>query len=122
MSGGFIDIDEFENGDDDAFKERNNTERIESFLDENDDRAWKAAVIAKRLKLDTDAASAILSRLKERSLCGTSIHTGRLQTTRSASKLPTGYTSITRLQTSSTEWNVLKSSRPTRWRTCSDRS
>ncbi|WP_281193526.1 helix-turn-helix domain-containing protein [Halorubrum sp. F4] len=68
MSSGTIDIDEFENADDDEFEERNDTERIVSFLDENDDHAWKAATIADRLGLDTDAVSAILSRLKERDL------------------------------------------------------
>jgi Mn-dependent DtxR family transcriptional regulator len=39
-----------------------------SFLDEHDDCAWKAVTIAERLGLDTDAVSAILSRLKERGL------------------------------------------------------
>ena len=68
MSSGTIDIDEFENADDDEFEERNDTERIVLFLDENDDRAWKAATIAEQLELDTDAVSAILSRLKERGL------------------------------------------------------
>jgi len=68
MSGGAIDIDEFENADDDEFEERNDTERIVLFLDENDDRAWKAVTIAEQLGLDTDAVSAILSRLKERDL------------------------------------------------------
>ncbi|NGM70462.1 winged helix DNA-binding protein [Natronolimnobius sp. AArcel1] len=68
MSSGTIDIDEFENADDDAFEERNDTERIVSFLDENNDRAWKAAMIADRLDLETDTVSAILSRLKERGL------------------------------------------------------
>ncbi|TYT60281.1 MarR family transcriptional regulator [Natrialba swarupiae] len=68
MSGGTIDIDEFENADDDEFEERNDTERIVSFLNENDDRAWKAAMIAMQLDLDPDAVSAILSRLKERGL------------------------------------------------------
>ncbi|ELZ16657.1 MULTISPECIES: helix-turn-helix domain-containing protein [Natrinema] len=68
MSSGTIDIDEFENADDDEFEERNDTERIVLFLDENDDRAWKAATIADQLELDTDAVSAILSRLKERGL------------------------------------------------------
>ena len=47
---------------------QNNTERVVLFLQENDDRAWKAATIADRLELDTDAVSAILSRLKERDL------------------------------------------------------
>ncbi|WP_096393050.1 MarR family transcriptional regulator [Halorubrum trapanicum] len=47
---------------------QNNTERIVLFLDESDDRAWKAATIADRLDLDTDVVSAILSRLKERDL------------------------------------------------------
>ena len=47
---------------------QNTTERIVLFLNENDDRAWKAATIADRLDLDTDAVSAILSRLKERDL------------------------------------------------------
>ncbi|WP_058827882.1 helix-turn-helix domain-containing protein [Haloferax sp. Q22] len=68
MSSGTIDIDEFENADADEFEDRNDTERIVLFLDKNDDRAWKAATIAERLGLDTDAVSAILSRLKERGL------------------------------------------------------
>ncbi len=68
MSGGTIDIDEFESADADEFDDRNDTERIVSFLDRNDDRAWKAATIAERLELETDAVSAILSRLKERDL------------------------------------------------------
>lgn len=68
MSSGTIDIDEFENADDDAFEDRNDTERIVLFLDENDDQAWKAATIAEQLELETDAVSAILSRLKERGL------------------------------------------------------
>jgi Mn-dependent DtxR family transcriptional regulator len=68
MSGGTIDIDEFENADADEFEDRNDTERIISFLDRNDDRAWKAATIADRLRLETDAVSAILSRLKARDL------------------------------------------------------
>jgi len=68
MSSGTIDIDEFENADSDEFAERTDTERIVVFLDENDDRAWKAATIAQELTLDTDSVSAILSRLKERGL------------------------------------------------------
>jgi len=68
MSSGTIDIDEFENADPDEFEERNDTERIVLFLDKNNDRAWKAATIAEHLGLDTDAVSAILSRLKERGL------------------------------------------------------
>ncbi len=68
MSSGTINIDEFENADIDEFGERNDTERIVLFLDENDDRAWKAAVIAEHLELNTDAVSSILSRLKERGL------------------------------------------------------
>ena len=68
MSSGTIDIDEFENADEDDFAERNDTERIVLFLDENDDRAWKAAAIAEHLGLETDAVSAVLSRLKERGL------------------------------------------------------
>jgi Mn-dependent DtxR family transcriptional regulator len=68
MSSDAIDIDEFENADPDEFAERNDTERIVVFLDEHDDRAWKAATIAERLELETDAVSAILSRLKERGL------------------------------------------------------
>jgi Mn-dependent DtxR family transcriptional regulator len=65
-SGGAIDIDEFENAPEDDFQARNNTERIVVFLDEHDDRAWKAATIADRLDLEPDAVSAILSRLKGR--------------------------------------------------------
>ncbi|QSG13484.1 Transcriptional regulator, contains HTH domain (plasmid) [Halapricum desulfuricans] len=68
MSSGTIDIEEFENADADEFEERNDTQRIVLFLDEHDDRAWKAATIAERLGLETDAVSAILSRLKEREL------------------------------------------------------
>ena len=68
MSSDAIDIDEFENADADEFEERNDTERIVLFLDSNEDRAWKAATIAKRLGLETDAVSAILSRLKKREL------------------------------------------------------
>ena len=68
MSGGIIDIDGFEDADDDGFEERNDTERIVRFLDENDDRAWKAATIAERLEVDPNVVSAILSRLKERGL------------------------------------------------------
>ncbi|WP_267643216.1 MarR family transcriptional regulator [Haloarchaeobius amylolyticus] len=68
MSSGAIDIEEFENADPDEFEERNDTERIVLFLDDHDDRAWKAATIAERLSLETDAVSAILSRLKDRGL------------------------------------------------------
>ena len=68
MSGGTIDIDEFENADADEFEDQTDTERIVRFLDENDDRAWKVATVAERLGLETDAVSAILSRLKEREL------------------------------------------------------
>lgn len=68
MSSDTIDIETFENADDDAFAAQNDTERIVVFLDENDDRAWKAATIAERLDLETDTVSAILSRLKERGL------------------------------------------------------
>ena len=68
MSSGAIDIEAFENADADDFEERTDTERIVLFLDEHDDRAWKAASIAERLDLETDAVSAILSRLKERGL------------------------------------------------------
>jgi Mn-dependent DtxR family transcriptional regulator len=68
MSSGTIDIDEFEDADADAFEEQNVTAQIVRFLDDNDDRAWKAATIAEQLGLDTDAVSAILSRLKERGL------------------------------------------------------
>jgi Mn-dependent DtxR family transcriptional regulator len=68
MSSGTIDIDEFENAERGEFAEQNDTERIVLFLDENDDRAWKAATIAEKLELDTDTVSAILSRLKQRGL------------------------------------------------------
>jgi predicted ArsR family transcriptional regulator len=68
MPSGNIDIDEFENADADGFKQRNDTERIVSFLDRNGDRAWKAATVAERLGLETDTVSALLSRLKDRDL------------------------------------------------------
>jgi Mn-dependent DtxR family transcriptional regulator len=68
MSSGAIDIDEFENADADELEDRNDTERIVLFLAKNDGQAWKAATIAERLGLETDAVSAILSRLKQRGL------------------------------------------------------
>ncbi|MGB9966328.1 helix-turn-helix domain-containing protein [Halobacterium hubeiense] len=68
MSSGAIDIEEFEDADAEDFEERTATERIVLFLDEHDDRAWKAATIADQLGLETDTVSAILSRLKERGL------------------------------------------------------
>lgn len=68
MSGGSIDIDEFENTDADELSGRTDTEQIVCFLDEHDDRAWKASTIADRLDLEGDAVSAILSRLKHRGL------------------------------------------------------
>lgn len=68
MSSGTIDIEEFENADDDEFEQSNDTERIVLFLDKNDDRAWKAVTIADELGLETDTVSSILSRLKERDL------------------------------------------------------
>jgi predicted ArsR family transcriptional regulator len=68
MSSGTIDVEEFEDAEADDFEERTDTERIVLFLDEHDGRAWKAATIAERLGLETDAVSAILSRLKEREL------------------------------------------------------
>lgn len=68
MSSGSIDIEDFEDADADEFAARTDTERIVVFLDEHDDRAWKAATIAEQLGLETDAVSAILSRLKDREL------------------------------------------------------
>jgi len=68
MGSGTIDIDEFENADVNEFGELTDTERIVQFLDEHDERAWKAATIAERLGLETDAVSSILSRLKDREL------------------------------------------------------
>ena len=68
MSSDAIDIEEFENADTDGFEDRTDTERIVLFLDKHNDRAWKAATIAERLGLETDAVSAVLSRLKERGL------------------------------------------------------
>jgi len=68
MSSGSIDIDEFENTDVDDLEDRTDTERIVGFLADHDDRAWKASTIATQLDLETDAVSAILSRLKTRGL------------------------------------------------------
>jgi Mn-dependent DtxR family transcriptional regulator len=68
MSSGSIDIEEFEDADAAEFEDRNDTERIVLFLDEHDDRAWKAATIAERLGLDSNAVSAVLSRLHDRGL------------------------------------------------------
>lgn len=68
MSSGSIDIEEFEKAEVDDLDDRTDTERIVSFLTEHDDRAWKASTIATRLGLETDAVSAILSRLKDREL------------------------------------------------------
>ncbi|WP_394324640.1 MarR family transcriptional regulator [Haloquadratum walsbyi] len=68
MTEAAIDIDEFENAGADEFEEQSDTERIVLFLDKYNNRAWKAATIAEQLGLDTDAVSAILSRLKDRGL------------------------------------------------------
>lgn len=68
MSSGSIDIEEFENTDVADLDDRTDTERIVGFLDDHDDRAWKASTIATKLDLETDAVSAILSRLKDRQL------------------------------------------------------
>jgi Mn-dependent DtxR family transcriptional regulator len=68
MSSGTINIDKFENADTNEFEEQTDTKQIVLFLDEHDDRAWKAATIAERLGLERDAVSAVLSRLKERGL------------------------------------------------------
>ena len=68
MSSGSIDIEEFENTDVDDLDDRTDTERIVVFLADHDDRAWKASTIASKLDLETDAVSAILSRLKAREL------------------------------------------------------
>ena len=68
MSSGSIDIDKFENTDVDDLDDRTDTERIVVFLADHDDRAWKASTLASQLDLETDAVSAILSRLKERGL------------------------------------------------------
>ncbi|QKY20218.1 MarR family transcriptional regulator [Halolamina sp. CBA1230] len=68
MSGGSIDITEFESGESDEFGGGNPTERIVEFLASHDDRAWKAATIAERTGIDAETVSSLLSRLKEREL------------------------------------------------------
>lgn len=68
MLSGSIDTEEFEDADGNGFTELNDTERIVLFLDENGDRARKAATVADRVGLDADAVSSVLSRLKERGL------------------------------------------------------
>jgi predicted ArsR family transcriptional regulator len=67
MSGGVIDIEEFENADG-KFDEPSDAERVVRFLDEHDDRAWTAAAVAERLGMEPDAVDAALSRLRRRSL------------------------------------------------------
>jgi Mn-dependent DtxR family transcriptional regulator len=68
MSSGSIDIEEFENTDADEIDAQTDTERIVRFLADHDDRAWKVPIIADRLDVETDAVSAILSRLNGRGL------------------------------------------------------
>jgi len=68
MSGGAIDIDEFEAVDEEALEGNGPTERVIEFLATHDDRAWKAASIAERTGIDADAVSSILSRLNSRGL------------------------------------------------------
>ncbi|WP_435118753.1 MarR family transcriptional regulator [Halolamina sp. C58] len=68
MSGGSIDITEFESGEPDEFRGGNPTERIIEFLASHDDRAWKAATIAERTGIDVETVSSLLSRLKKRGL------------------------------------------------------
>lgn len=68
MSGGSIDITEFESADPDELDGASPTERIVEFLASHDDRAWKAATIAERTGIDADTVSSLLSRLKKRGL------------------------------------------------------
>ena len=68
MSGGSIDITEFEAGESDEFGGGNPTERIVEFLASHHDRAWKAATIAEQTGIDVETVSSLLSRLKKRGL------------------------------------------------------
>ncbi len=68
MSGGSIDINEFDSADPDEFEGTDKTERVIEFLATHDDRAWKAATIAERTGIGADAVSSLLSRLKKRGL------------------------------------------------------
>ena len=68
MSGGSIDITEFESADSEELEGASPTERIVEFLAAHDDRAWKAATIAERTGIGAETVSSLLSRLKKRGL------------------------------------------------------
>lgn len=61
-----IDIETFE--DESGFEDDTNAERIVRFLAVNDDKAFRRSEIAAATDIDPDAASAVLSRLKQREL------------------------------------------------------
>jgi Mn-dependent DtxR family transcriptional regulator len=60
-----IDIDEFENGDPDEWREPTNAERVVAFLARREDRAWSRSEIADRAGVKRNSIGAVLSRLED---------------------------------------------------------
>lgn len=107
---GYIDgIEVEERPDGNEFEERNDTEWIVLLLDENDDRAWKAAGTADQLELDTDSVSAILSRLKEPGLVRHKHPYWAITDNEDRLRVAYRLTSTTRLQTSSSARSISRS-------------
>ncbi|WP_255191442.1 MarR family transcriptional regulator [Natronobeatus ordinarius] len=63
-----IDRETFERSTEDELRELSVTDQVLGFLAANEDRAFKAAEIARRTDLDEGAVSTALTRLKKRSL------------------------------------------------------
>ena len=63
-----IDRETFERSSEDELQELSSTDRVLGFLAVNDERAFKAAEIARQTELDDGVVSTALSRLKRRDL------------------------------------------------------
>ena len=63
-----IDMETFENTPEEALRELSNPERVLRFLITNNDRAFKAAEIAKQAGVNDNSISTVLGRLEERDL------------------------------------------------------
>jgi hypothetical protein len=63
-----IDRETFETASEAELADLSATDQVLGFLGVNDDRAFKAAEIARRIDLDTGTVSTALSRLKQRGL------------------------------------------------------
>lgn len=63
-----IDRDTFEHASEDELRELSSTDHVLGFLAANDERAFKAAEIARQTGIDRETVSTALTRLKDRDL------------------------------------------------------